>query len=713
MEGSKAKGTTETLLPKNSVSTFPIIHAKLIICNRISPEYSKGIIDDNFTIREAFNPTNTLIQSLAKNHNSGKNLLRFLQATENLPRDKEGFPAPFYFLKGPDQLLRTPFGLNIHYLLEQGDSEGLLALKDSDGNTFELKSLATVFEYHCQKYKSQSYILLNSSKAYLDCINSRSAELDSEKVLLLAKVINQNESFLLTLDLEKYHIVSIKYADKEEVLNSQLKMDSIYEDIMNGKRKLEENTEKEWIISYLIATLGQPKASSRNAPNGITFEDLIHPKIIKAMGNDYPREFGSGEPAILAANWLLEPPENLEKEVEIGVKEIINKNLSEIKNLENITGKLNQLADNTIKRLDSLLKIDKNISEELHRISYILTFFPTDKELGQADWQRITTHVAKQGSHLINKAKRDSASGILDLALTISENSSVVDANISAIVQQITHIIKIEDLESCCSQWNENVFLDHLLDIAPDQTLNLVNNQEFVDFVIKNSSQKFRDWIIQIFPNINTRNLYIEKFKEEKDTQSINKIIKSFKIFSGQERIVVSKMAIEKAQESRSEEGHITEQDVSNIFKDFISNPDASTRDLIKLIKEHLDNKRYDFAEYARTILEKNKTNWSTKEILQLEWAISAPDQISESLLKNLIDQAIGLACTNAVGKNIREGAFNLITDLWITKTAFNLDLFKKLHNVVKAMDGYKDKMLEVLQANKKKISILDDLDNK
>jgi hypothetical protein len=655
---STEDGKHESYLPKGTITANKVFFSKILICQKIWPEFLE------FAVKQYHEPK-LLFNSSAIQNIPSKELGDFLHSTTNLPKRLPDTFEPYLYFKGSDAEVSIVGGTPIKFALTHRKEEEISEYlsKDPEAN---LKNLTELYKIIAKREKHHQRIK-NATLAILDAING---DIKNEALRrVLNSTITNKKHLARDIPIPKVRNITLYTSDSVENLNTWIALDNIFREQSQLKEENRFDGFSEWRDAYLKAVVNQPNGIERAKINPKWFPTkvLVSNDIKDSFKENFPKPFAT-------------PVKSLEAFDIAITNEFSEKDGVNFENIifvisEGLSLATDSISEGLVERfqLTSNFIAQKHTNNDLesthiYGISRVLSAIPDSaSDLAPEDTWNILNSILHSQAPLNNLISQDNNKEVLLLLATLNIKCNFNGfPNITQSMTTLLSTAKVEDFLWVSNQLSSWEWFASAWEDFPQVISNRAKDIDFLTNTLPKSTGKGATSFINNWPeysDVNGLDGIISKLPKKSDRKVskedfLNIIHESPDHFGHNVRILALNLTEELGKVANS-------QPLLNTFFNNLDTPEDANNLIVWLKKndtELLNQKSSEFKDF----LENEPANpWTGENLSKFLIVISDKDGKPADYFSDLSDIAINRGILTCPDRNIAFETANSIIDLW------------------------------------------------
>lgn len=666
--------TDATLLLAGTVTNEPDTLFKVLICEKILPDFTEVVVSNGIELKDAFDPSaeSPFMQMLSsKNEKEQLELASFLQASLGVPKEPPSSASPFLYMKGPDQILAIPAGLVVTDALSMGDGDKIKSTLGSMGDgksPVSQKDIAAIVAHFRKNRKNP--------QAIKNCVRALHSGLDSIEKFEKALAHEMCETVIRVPDIlmQLSPAFIFRYTKDAFELNSVQKLWKLMDESFKGSLSKESQSVpqvKKWCEEFLAALFVQNEGLKRSGIDKLPLSLVLSDAVKNGLGDSYPGKFCSPQDVIEGVKLYLSETDS---EKEDRLSNIVSSAWSTVTSFEGIDSSFQEISALWQKQCENWFK-EKGPSKVSEKLSMVVFFWPKGNKNAEQILNQLRDWIAQKLGQFHTKANQGFSSEALDIGLAFYKAGYVSDGNIDSILQHSLGTLNRENFETLRSYYSD---LDShvwkpLQTRAKEQLFSAVDRTKTFDLLVKDKPEGLISRFSAEYSKCNSKKEFLDALiNSDVKSEDIESIFDQFKNTTGDARAPMVKLASAKCPEEK----------IESMLIEFATKPDSSNQEVFDAAKELPLKTRAKVCDTVVDRLMALQAAWSDKESNTFKWTDLAADQLTNLKVKEVAERALDKGVQNGTSNTCKLACTTTILDLWTGNHGFDERNFKILRRV-------------------------------
>lgn len=658
-----------TLLLGGVVTKEPDTLLKLLICEKIFPEFTEVVVNTGRDLKDAFDPSTE--NEIFKGHASSENhdeLMSFLRASLGIPKSPPSSAAPFLYMKGPDQVLAIPAGHVMTEALNMGDAEKLKKVVSDTGvgaKAVSQRDISSIIGFHRKKYLKNGQLIKNCIRATLGLESIEKFE--TSLAIELSEVTSLAPDILLQISptfIEKYTRDAFETTSVQKLWRT---MDETFKGALSSESQ-SIGSVKKWCEEYLAVIFRQPEGLKRpgiaKLPLSLVLSDVVH----EALGESYPGSLCTARDIFDSTIFFINEKDATKSD---RLREVVSSTWRSVPTFEGAEAAFNEVVSLWQKTCDKWLN-ESSVNETSDKLSTVIFFWPKADPIGTKALQAIRDWIAQRVGPFQSKANQNSAE-VLDILLSLNVAGFGDDGNIDSIIQHSVNALtreKLLQLRRSFSDPVENIWKP-LTTRARGQVVPLIERTKSFDLIIEDKASDLIQRFIQDYANVMAKvELLTALLDVDLVSETMDPLFGQFQQTNGPARELFIKLAGKKCQNSSV---------IIRSTSEFALNPDGSNDKVLAAARDLPLEPKIKICETAVDHLMSIQSPWSDKESDTFLWTTLSADYLTDLKLKEIVERALDKGVQNGSSQHCKTVCTKVILELWKQNYGFTEKSFKIL----------------------------------
>tara|TARA_R110002072_G_scaffold534_6_gene3964 strand:+ start:141552 stop:144704 length:3153 start_codon:yes stop_codon:yes gene_type:complete len=702
MEKEKEVEMQNNYLKEGVITKHPLTFGKLLIMEDIFPGIVASCVKQNYTIQDMFNLTKI---KNASNEFPEKmiELIEFINATIDVPRDCPLSPDPFLYFKGADEILEVPGAHDVSEALSLRNDKKVKEYISEKGT---IENLISILNYTFKRFKNNNLRIKNT---ILTVLKSFDEAIESKDLrFLISNEIESRPQIVNDIEINQLNKLTPEEEGNIENLVIWEMLDKLFNDRISSDTEEGEDY-SDWIESYLSHVIQQKGGSSRVGltASKIGLKYMLTEKMVETMGNQFPGPYVNEEQTIEIFNLVASnqfenkypdfPVESLEEFVKEGVKN----------SSPTIKQKFVDFLNAYWKYLSAHINTDEFDTSTFDSFIYLIKGIEIGDKITDGEFRTLFTNL--NNSHSIFDKKFNSGFSVEVLTTYIELHSKLkitghpnMRKKFESYLNSIS-VDKFKEIEDYYTSWS---WAEIFNDVGKTQLITKLSDRDFLEYLMVKSDSKMAGFLVTS----------LDSFKDNLTESIIDKLPKMSKTHFSLEDLFSEAVKRPLDFDFEINKSFIDRLD---IFEDITKGDDfpdyceqlleqGNDYEICELLTGWLlKNNEGVFKSVADKVkkgLDEYEASWDMNKVCNFYIISKNLSNITNTALDDVIDVAIQRGIEEGESRSVAECTAEIIIDIYEQKTDFKSKKKKIFKEKVKESELIEDKFRDENSSRLKKI---------